>query len=86
MSREPFQHNAVSGSQPAEISDAGSRISGSTKWSVLGANNDAVLGKRDLRKIRFKLSENPTVRALQITSDLPVIREELEAGTADRFR
>jgi hypothetical protein len=39
-----------------------------------------------LRKIRFKLSENPTVRALQITSDLPVIREELEAGTADRFR
>jgi hypothetical protein len=86
MSRAHFQHSAVSDSQAAEFSDAGSRISGSTKWSVLGANNDAVLGKRDLRKIRFKLSENPTLRALQITSDLPVIREELEAGTADRFR
>jgi hypothetical protein len=46
MSREPFQHNAVSGSQPSKPSDAGGRNGGSTKRSVLGANNVEVLGKQ----------------------------------------
>src|SRR5207245_2225472 len=41
-----FQHNAVSGSHPANLSDAGGRNGRSTKRSVLGANNVAVLGKR----------------------------------------
>jgi len=46
------------------------------KWSVLGANNDAVLGKRDLRKTRLELSEKPTSQAQQNDFRVAFIREQ----------
>ena len=48
----------------------------STKWAVLGANNDAVLGKRGWRKTSFQLSEKRTFQ--EVRSQLPISRFYVE--------
>jgi len=54
---QPSWHNAISSTEPAELSDAGNWNGGSTKWSVLG-----------IREFLAGLLSNPSSQALPLSS------------------